>query len=74
MITLLFIIGCIVFALFIVKLALKLAWGLFKAAAFIVGLPVIVFALLAAGLVFVATPVLLIAIAAAIFASVAKPL
>ena len=60
----LFVIGIMVFALKLVHLACKAAWGITKGILFVIGLPALLLVLFVAGLAVLAVPLLLLALLA----------
>lgn len=63
----LFVIGIIVFAVKLVLIAFKAAWGITKGVLFVIGIPVFLIGILAVGLVSLAFPLLILALLAAFF-------
>ncbi len=68
----LFVIGTLVFAAKLIHLACKAAWGITKGILFVLGLPVLLIVLFAAGLVSLAIPLLILALLAAFLWPVLK--
>lgn len=68
----LFVIGLLVFAAKLVHFAIKAAWGITKGVLFIVGIPVLLTVLFAAGLASLAVPMLIFALLTAFFLPVLK--
>lgn len=60
----LFVIGIMVFALKLVHLACKAAWGITKGVLFVIGIPALLLVLFVAGLAVLAVPLLLLALLA----------
>lgn len=58
----LFVIGILVFAVKLIHFAVKAAWGIMKGVLFIIGIPMLLIVLFAAGLVSLAIPLLILAL------------
>lgn len=61
----LFVLGILVFIVKLIHFACKAAWGITKGVLFVVGIPVLLIALFAAGFAVLAVPLLLLALLAA---------
>lgn len=61
----LFVIGIIVFAVKLIFLAFKAAWGITKGVLFVIGIPALLIVLFAVGLAVLAVPLLALALLAA---------
>lgn len=68
----LFVLGILVFAAKLVHFAFKAAWGITKGVLFVIGIPVLLIVLFAAGLAVLAVPLLLLALLAAFLWPVLK--
>ena len=68
----LFVIGILVFTGKLLDFACKAAWGIAKGILFVVGIPVLLLILFAAGLVSLAIPLLLLALLAAFLGPILK--
>lgn len=64
----LFVIGLVIFAIKVILLSIKAAWGVAKALLFVLGIPALLIALLIIGLIYLAVPLLIVALLAAFVA------